>query len=411
MTPSRLELGLRSETIRRANLSAIVRELHVSGPLSRSKLGPRTGLSRSAIGLLTGELVSAGLVREQSGPAVGTPGRPSAILRLRDDGAAVVALEIAVDCLGAAVVGLGGKVLRQERITRPRGAYSVEKTVSELVGLVRSLEIDSPRTPPLVGIGVALAGIVHRDDGFVAMAPNLGWHDVPLGPTIARELGTSLRVRVANEADLGALAEQRRGAAVGVDDVLYIQGEVGVGGGVIVDGRPMAGALGYGGEIGHMPLNPDGLRCGCGSRGCWETEVGERALLRLAGYPAHGGREAVDALINSARFGEPSVQEAFQHVGRWLGRGIAALTNVLNPRVVVMGGLFARLFPLVQKPLTTAFTELALPASARIVSIVPASLGVDAPLLGAAELAFESLLDDPASVTEFTNPQEWRVVA
>jgi predicted NBD/HSP70 family sugar kinase len=411
LTPSRVELGLRSETIRRANLSAIVRELHVSGALSRSKLGSRTGLSRSAIGLLTGELVSAGLVHQQSGLAVGTPGRPSAIVRLRDDGAAVLALEIAVDSLGAAIVGLGGKVLRHKRVNRPREAYSVDETVTELVALVRGLEIDSPRTPPVVGIGVALAGLVHRDDGFVAMAPNLGWHDVPLGPAIGRELGTSLVVRVANEADLGALAEHRRGSAVGVDDILYIQGEVGVGGGVIVGGRPMSGALGYGGEIGHMPLNPDGLKCGCGSRGCWETEVGERALLRLASYPAHGGREAVDALIRAARFEEPKVLGAFQHVGKWLGRGIAALTNVLNPRIVVMGGLFARLYPFVEKPLATAFAELALPASARIVSIVPASLGVDAPLLGAAELAFEALLDDPASLAEFTNPQEWRVVA
>src|SRR5215217_1511921 len=122
----RVELGLRSETIRRANLSAIVRELHYAGPLSRSELGARTGLTRSAIRILTGELVNAGLVHEQTGPAVGTPGRPSAIVQLRSASAAVLAIEITVDYLAVAVVGLGGTVLRHSRVNRPREAFSVE---------------------------------------------------------------------------------------------------------------------------------------------------------------------------------------------------------------------------------------------------------------------------------------------
>ena len=221
----------------------------------------------------------------------------------------------------------------------------------------------------------------------------------------------NLPLWIANEADLGALAEHRRGDGVGFDDVLYISGEVGVGGGLIIGGQQMAGAAGYGGEVGHIPLNPAGVACGCGSVGCWETEIGERALLERAGYPVDGGPEAIEAVLRDATAGVERPLAALDHVGRWLGRGIAALTNVLNPSLVVLGGQFERIYPFINESLKATFNELALRPSARIVSIVPSSLGLDAPLLGAAELAFEELLDDPIKLAESAGSHEWRVVA
>jgi predicted NBD/HSP70 family sugar kinase len=410
----RLELGLRSETIRRANLSAIVRALHVDGPLSRSELGTRTGLTRSAIRVLIGELTAIGLVEETSGQLLGIPGRPSTLVRLRPERAVVLALEIAVDYLAAAVVGLGGAVLRSARTERPRSRVSAEVTISDLARLARSLgELDGDEfaDEQLVGVAVAFCGIVRRADGVVVMAPNLGWSEVPLAKLIRDALGTPVEVLVANEADLGALAEHRRGAGAQVDDLLFISGEVGVGGGLIVDGRPMTGAFGFGGEIGHLPLNPSGSQCGCGSIGCWETECGETALLARAGLPIDGGREAVDEAMRRATAGDATARGAFDHVGMWLGRGIAGLVNVLNPRLVIVGGFFARIYPFIEEQLKAEATKLALRPSAAVVSIVPSALGVEAPLLGAAELAFENLLDDPTSVTSNIGRTEWRVVA
>ena len=409
-----LELGLRSETIRRANLSAIVRALHGAGPLSRSELGLRTGLTRSAIRVLIGELAAAGLVDERSGPSQGTPGRPSVLVRLRPERAVVLAIEVNVDSIAAALVGIGGDVLRSRRIERSRARRAVDDTIDDITRLVRSLDAMEPEAAgreTLVGIAVAFAGIVRRSEGIVALAPNLGWREVPLGRRIAEALGTSEQVLVANDADLSALAEQRRGAGVGVANLLYISGEVGVGGGLILDGRPMSGATGYGGEVGHLPLNPNGTPCGCGSVGCWETEVGERALLSRAGEPIDGGREAVERVLRSAQAGDERARDALEHVGTWLGRGIAALINVLNPQLVVMGGLFERIYPFVAQPLAREVDRLALRSAAAVVSIVPTSLGGDAPLLGAAELAFERLLDDPASVSDLVVHSEWRVVA
>jgi predicted NBD/HSP70 family sugar kinase len=395
--PSRPPVGQRSETVRRSNLSAIARELHARGPLSRSELVARTGLTRSAIRGLISEFVLSGLVVEERSNPDGSPGRPSPRVRPRPETVVVLALEVSVDSLAVALVGLGGTTIEHHRIERPRSHLSVEAIVADLRDLVDRLELLPACRAALIGVGVAVVGVVRRRDGFVSTAPNLGWRDVPLGEILASALGLRVPVRVANEADLGALIELRRGAARGADDVLFIQGEVGVGGGIIVDGQPLTGVAGFAGEIGHMPVDPNGSRCQCGSVGCWETQIGERALLGLAGHSPDGGRGAVDAVIAAAARGDERALFAIRTVGDSLGMGTAGLVNILNPRVVVMGGLYSRLYPFIADRLETQLDRFTLAAPRALVRVAPASLGVDAPLLGAAELAFEPFLADPAT--------------
>ncbi len=395
MRVGRVDVGQRSETVRRANLSAIVRGLHEQGPLSRSELVAATGLTRSAIRGLVGELASAGLVVEERAIRDGTPGRPSPVVRLNARGATVLALEVLVDSSAAAIVGLGGETLARVRVDRPRVHLSVDDVVSDLAALADDLR--GRVHDPIVGIGVAVAGVVRRSDGAVSMAPNLGWVDVPLGARLSRALAVTVPIAVANDADLGALAEHRRGAAVGVDDVLFVSGEVGVGGGAIVGGLPLTGVAGYAGEIGHLPVNPGGAACRCGSAGCWETEVGEGALLTRAGFPPDAGRAGVDAVLRDATAGAPTATAALAETGRWLGIGLGGLVNVLNPSLVVLGGLHGRIHPFVRDALEAELARHSLPAPRRLVRVVPATLGVDAPLVGAAELAFEPLLADPAA--------------
>jgi predicted NBD/HSP70 family sugar kinase len=390
-------VGQRSETVRRANLSAIARELHGRGALSRSELVARTGLTRSAIRGLIAEFVAANLVVEERSEPDGLPGRPSPLVRPRREAAVVMALEIAVDSIAAALVGLDGETIAQERVDRARGHSSVEEVTRDLLVLASRLSDLRRLRRALLGVGVAVVGIVGREDGLVSTAPNLGWRDVALGERLATALGLDVPIAVANEADLGALIELRRGAARGADDLLFIAGEVGVGGGIVVSGRPLTGVAGYAGEIGHLPVNPEGLPCRCGATGCWETEIGEEALLRKAGRPAAGGREAVDAVIAAAFAGDPAALGAVNEVGRWLGRGVAGLVNVLNPRVVVLGGLFSRLYPLLIDHVEEQLDRLALAAPRATVRLAPAQLGIDAPLLGAAELAFEPFLANPAA--------------
>ena len=356
----------------------------------------RTGLTRSAIRGLVGEFAAADLVSEERADPLGAPGRPSPLVCLNPQRAFVIGLEIAVDSLAGARVGLGGEVQDLRRIDRPRRHFAAEEIVADLARLAAGLRQRRRAGGDLIGIGVAVVGVARRSDGFVSTAPNLGWHNVPLGDRVRAVLGPAAPISVANEADLGALAEARRGAARGADDVLFVSGEVGVGGGIIVDGRPMTGVAGYGGEVGHIAVNPEGRPCRCGSVGCWETEVGERALLHRAGHPVDGGRAAVDAVLREAAGGSTRALDAVNEVGHWLGVGLASLVNVLNPRLIVLGGLFGRVHPFVRERLEAELDRRALPAPRELVRILPASLGVDAPVLGAAELAFEPLLADPS---------------
>jgi predicted NBD/HSP70 family sugar kinase len=396
ITP-RHAVGQRSETVRRSNLSAIVRALHLRGPLSRSELVAHTGLTRSAIRGLINELAAGGLVAETPSAPAGTPGRPSPLVHPQPESAVAIALEVNIDSLAAARVGFGGSVEHIVRVDRPRAHVTVDAIVSDLVELAGPLLGPPADEENLVGIGVAVAGIVRRTDGLVRLAPNLGWRDEPFGRRLTAALPTTVPVSVANEADLGGLAEHRRGAAIGVTDVVYVTGEVGVGGNVIVDGRPLVGAAGYAGEIGHMVVNPGGTACGCGSFGCWETEIGERALLVRAGRPPAGGRGAVDELIAAAAAGDPEALASLAHVGRWLGIGLVSLVNVFNPTLVVLGGIFERIHPHITDAVYAELDRRALGASRELVRVSPGSLGVDGPLIGAAELAFEPMLADPAA--------------
>lgn len=387
--------GLRSETVRSANLATVLRVLHFDGPTSRSEMVVRTGLTRSAIGALVGELVRSGLVIERRAFSDGSPGRPSPVASVLAEQNVAVAVEVLVDSIGVAAVGLGGVVLHSVRIDRTRDRVSVERTIDDIVDTVARVRTHLAPSCRVIGMGVGVVGIVRRSDNSVAIAPNLGWRDVAFGAQLSAALAREFPVLLANDADAAALAEVRRGAAMGTDDALCIWGEVGVGGGLISRGEPVTGASGFAGEVGHMPVNPEGRPCQCGSFGCWETEVGEGSLLRRTGRPADGGRAAVDAVLRDAANGVPAALEAVAVEARWLGIGLSGLINVLNPSMVVLGGLFGRLHPLIAQQLNDEIARRALPSARAQVLVVPSRIGADAVLLGAAEMAFEAVLTDP----------------
>jgi predicted NBD/HSP70 family sugar kinase len=237
--------------------------------------------------------------------------------------------------------------------------------------------------------------VVRRSDGFVSMAPNLGWRDVPLGEALAAALDFDAPIQVANDADLGALVEVRRGAAIGGDHVLFISGEYGVGGGAHRR-RPAAdrcGRLRRRGRPPHGQSQRRGLRCG--SIGCWETEVGEGALLRMAG--GHRVADGRDRRVAAGRRERRAIRPERPRSRRALARHRPGRPRQrLQPALIVLGGIFGRILPYVGRTLEDELDRRALAAPRRLVRIVPGTLREDAPLLGAAELAFEPLLVDPA---------------
>jgi predicted NBD/HSP70 family sugar kinase len=391
--------GVAADELRRHNLAAVLNRLHLAGPVSRSELVSVTGLNRSTIADLIRELSALGLVEEGPGLAASGPGRPSPVVRTRPEGAVVLAVELDVDSIAVATVGLGGHVYNRLRVERPREHLSPEEAVNDIAHLARPLFASLPTHHTFVGVGLGVVGITRRSDGFVHFAPNLGWRDVPLGELLTAELDVEHPVSVANEADLGALAEHRRGVHPSIRHLIYVSGEVGVGAGVIVDGEPLLGSAGSAGEAGHTLINPAGRACRCGAIGCWETEAGEAALLRHAGLQVSAtGLSVLDTLSERAAAGEDATLAAIAEVGGWLGLGIGNLINLFNPEVVVLGGLFHRFYPFLEASVVQAARSQALDASWARATIVPSGLGADAPLVGAAELALSDIIADPASV-------------
>ncbi len=386
--------GVAADEVRRHNLGTVLERLHLAGPLSRSDLTRTTGLNRSTIADLLAELTTLGLVEERPGAPGTGPGRPSPVVEVRSHRASVLAVELAVDSIAVATVGLGAHVYNLVRVARPRGRFSPEETVQDVAKLAGPLLDSLPAEHVLAGVGVAVVGITRRSDGFVHLAPNLGWRDVPLADMLGAQLGLRAPVLAANEADLGALAEHRRGRQPGVANLVYVSGEVGIGVGVIVDGKPLLGAAGYAGEAGHTLINPEGRPCRCGAVGCWETEAGEAALLRRAGVSEGAGRLA--EVAQRAAGGDERTLAAIGDVGRWLGLGIGNLVNLFNPELVVLGGLYQRLFPFLESSVLEGARRRMLAAPGEMATITASALGPDASLIGAAELVLSRVIADPA---------------
>jgi predicted NBD/HSP70 family sugar kinase len=269
--------------------------------------------------------------------------------------------------------------------------------VLPLADFVHEMGKDVPGDARYIGTGVAVAGMVRRDDGMVRLAPTIGWVEEPVGAALGAELGEVGRLTVGNHADVSALVEHSRGAALGCDNVLYLYGDVGVGAGIIADGRRVAGHGGYGGEVGHMVVNPYGRECSCGSRGCWETEIGEYALLKHAGRVTETGRDAVLAVVDAAMRGDSQAQFAVRQVGEWIGFGVGNLVNIFNPEAVIFGGTLRDVYLVAAAQIRSRLNAIALPVCREHLRLRTPELGHDAALIGAAELAFEQLLKDPLS--------------
>ncbi len=356
-------------------------------------------MARSTIAVLVADLRSRGLVLEEDPARLGSPGRPSLVVRPNPEGAAAITAEIGVSSLSAAVVGVGGRILHLARVAHRPSRLAVEQTVADIGKLIENCLASIPDRCWVAGVGVAVPGVVRRADGLVHFAPNLGWRDVPLGRLVAERLHSSLPILIANDADLGALAEHTWGAGIGVDHLIFLSGDVGVGGGLIIDGRPLVGAAGCAGEVGHFQVNPEGVQCRCGAIGCWETEIGGPALLRRTGRVDKSYRpEDVTRLLRLASSGDGQALAAVEDFGRWLGVGIAGLVNAFNPQRVVLGGFLGTMWPLVERVVDEELLVRVMAPSLDAVEILPAQLAADAPLLGAAELALTRVLNEPTLV-------------
>ncbi|MFF8785981.1 ROK family protein [Streptomyces sp. NPDC015125] len=402
--------------IRRRNLARVLQTVAAQGPLSRPAVAARIGLTRAGVAPLVDELLRAGLLVEAGRAATGSRGRPGGELVVSDRGPAGIGAEIGVDHLAVCAVDLRGRV-RARVAADAANRHSTPGPVLRRLSALLSEVTDSIAAEGLrpAGLTVAVPGLVARGATTVVHAPNLGWRAADLAPGLAGATAPwdacpALPLTVENEANLGALAELRLGGGDGrpgpPPDFVHVSAEIGIGAAVVVDGQLLRGARGFAGELGHVPVYPDGPVCGCGGRGCLEQYAGEEAVLRAGGFvpgraaAAHPGPGArIGLLARRAADGDPAVVRALHEAGTALGIALAGAVNLLDPRAVVLGGALAGLAPWI---LPSLERELALrtavatdPGRAGGPLVTVSRLGADGPLLGAAHAALQAVLDDP----------------
>ena len=384
-----------SRSTRGHNLGAVLQALHRRS-CSRAELAVRTGLTKATVSALVAELLAAGLVEERPDPVPVRTGRPPVLVAVSGRRIGALGLELAPDGSRAVVVDLAGAVRHEagaarSATTSPAGAA---QALAVLAAGARRAATDAGLE--LVGTVVAVPGLVDEGGRTLLTAPNLGWRDVELAALVEEALGApSGSVHLDNEANLAALAHV--GRVRGQDaDLLVVSAGVGVGAGVLLGGRLFRGAHGFGGELGHLVVDPTGRRCRCGNRGCLETIVGLPHVLRAAGLRAGGDPEA--ALVRLARRladDDPRARAALDTVVAALTDGLAAAVDLLDPDTVVLAGwpvvVADHLLPRLERDVT----RRVLGARVAGVHLVASPLGDRAAVTGAAQTTLDRVLADP----------------
>jgi predicted NBD/HSP70 family sugar kinase len=403
----------RQTSLREHNLALVLEEVADRGPSTRARIAAATGLTKATVSSLVDTLVANRLLDERGldAPAVGRPGTS---LGLGSRGPVGIGLEINVDYLATCTVGLTGAVRSREVVTGDLRGVDVEAVLGRAAGLLRRA-VDGAREAgvPVAGVAVAVPGLVDTTDDstdeVLRLAPNLGWRDVDVLGRLRALAGDAAppRLRLGNEADLGALAELWCGgheddAGGRLDTFVHVSGEIGVGAGLVLDGALLTGRRGFSGEIGHLTVAA-GPPCGCGSSGCLERLAGQEAILRRAGLESAPGTAIgspegpLGELVRRCEAGRPDAVEAVEAAGAVLGRGVAAILNLVDLGVVVLGGIYAPLSPWLRGPVEAELAARVLAAAWAPPRVLVSGLGGEAAVRGAAMSVVREVIADPAA--------------
>ena len=352
--------GSNINLVKSHNVRVILLRLLRDGQDSRVELARKLSLSNTTITNITTELLHQGIIAEESLEAesedIQRPvGRPRVMLRLVATARYAVGVHIGVGNLRVAITDLFANILHNQfgefDLTAP--AEAVLEQIAQMVeGIIESSGIDRRL---LLGVGVGASGLVNYDAGINVLAPRLGWENIPIRQILEDRLG--LQITVDNNVRAMALAEAFYGAGRGVETVVFIYGRIGVGSGIVVDGRVFRGSSAGAGEIGHNTIITNGGEiCSCGNTGCLETLLSEPVWVKHAHKLAHenphsliaqqlkveNGKLKIEHVFQAAREGDRCMSEFITEQSCYLGIALANLVNILNPELVILGGMLAQ---------------------------------------------------------------------
>lgn len=389
----------RQQSLRTHNLALVLRAVvEAPGPLTRARIAATLGLTRSTASDLVDRLIAARLVDELEPELVGRAGRPGMLLAPHRGGVAGLGLEIQVDHLAVRVTTLDGSSLGEARLAGDHRASDPAAVARSLGRLAGQVIAQLPPQVELVGACVSVPALLRSGSGVVQLAPNLGWSGVNLVELLCEHPALrTLPIELGNDADLSARAEARARAVADEtvreeQSFLYIAGEVGIGGAIVIDGEPARGQHGWSGEIGHVVIDRSGPRCACGATGCLEQYAGLDVIRRRSGLSVE---TTVEQLLDRERR-SIRVRRSLQWASSAIGVAVATTLNLVDVERVVLGGVYARLFDHLAPGIEREVRSRVLAARWAPVEVVAALAGPDSAATGAGWRVLDGVVADPA---------------
>jgi N-acetylglucosamine repressor len=382
--------------IRAINRSLVLNTIKSGGPISRTQVARRTGLSPATVSGITAELMADGLIFEKA-PGDSRGGRRPILLALNPRGGYVVGVKLTETQAVGALTDLEATVVAKQ--TLPLSGRTPEAVIATLAGAVDGLLREGHvRRKQLLGVGIGVAGIVHAEAGILRQSPFLGWRDLPLRDMLRDRL--HVPVYIDNDVNTLTLAERWFGAGQGVDHFLVVTVGRGVGMGIVLNGQFYRGTAGGAGEFGHTVVDPEGPLCDCGKRGCLEALVGDPGLLRMASEAFDRGEMAErpaspEALLASAQAGEEGARAVLSRAGEILGCCLANLINVFDPQLIIISGEGVRAGEWLFGPMRQSIDRHVMPGLAGDTEIRIDRWDDDAWARGAASLVLRELFESP----------------
>lgn len=371
--------------VKKINQKILLKEILLNSPISRAKLSEITGLNKSTVSSQVHSLIQEDLIFE-IGQGQSSGGRKPVMLVFNKNAGYSIGIDIGVDYINGILTDLQGNIIsnKYHRLDVP----SFELTKDILFSIIQYFKDNMPSSPyGLIGIGLCVPGLVDKDQKII-FTPNFEWnYEVDLRSVIENEF--QVPVFIENEANAGAYGEKVFGAAKNFKNIIYVSVGIGIGIGIIINNELYRGVSGYAGEMGHLTIDLNGLKCTCGNKGCWELYASEKALLKSF----QNKKMTNEEIIKLANQNDPETLNALQNFGYYLGIGLTSILNTFNPQAVIIRNNIVEALPMVLNSMRNSISSRVYHQLENNYELLLSSLGKNAPALGASSIVIEHFLE------------------
>mgnify|MGYP001282241206 CR=1 FL=1 len=380
------------QLVKQINKSIVLNTIKNNAPISRADIAQKTGLNKGTVSSLVNELIEEHLIYE-SGLGESSGGRRPIILLFNHQAGFAIGIDLEVNYILGILTDLFGNIVMEihEKLTM----CEYDQVLKVLKSIIQKLIHATPDSPyEIIGMGIGVPGLVNND-GVILTAPNLGWKNIRLKDEIEKTF--RIPVYIENEANAGAYGEKNFGSKKDYHNILYISAGIGIGVGIVLNGKLFTGSNGFSGEMGHSIIVADGKECPCGSQGCWELYASEHALLKKAKNANISGitdeNVSIEMLMNLAENGDETVIQIFKEIAKYLGIGINNIVNIFNPDQIIIGNRLAKAKKWLEQPIKDFVKKHSMVYHQRNLSINFSQLEIHSTALGMSALTIESFLN------------------